>query len=157
MRRPEERRHPCAWLLAAALLSGAGCSGASGPPPIATGTPCAACGMEVRDLRFACERRADGDWRVYDAIECLMREAGTDADAMPAGAHAARAWLADYDTRTLHAADSIWVVRGGFASPMGGGLAAFRDRTAADSIAAVTSGRVDRLAAFMAEAPEGAR
>jgi hypothetical protein len=134
------------WLLIAALLPGAGCTGSGGPPPIAPGTPCAACGMEVQDLRFACERRAGRGWRVYDAIECLTRDAGNAATPGGTG----NAWLADYDSRTLHAADSLWVVRGAFASPMGGGFAAFRHRAAADSVAAMTNGRVDRLATFMA-------
>ena len=155
MRRHEPRPRRGAWPLIAALLLGAGCAASGGPPPIAIGTPCAACGMEVQDLRFACERESDGRWRVYDAIECLMRDAGTAAPATPPGT--GEPWIADYDTRTLHAADSIWVVRGAFASPMGGGLAAFRDRAAADSIAAMTSGRVDRLATFMAEPIGGAR
>jgi hypothetical protein len=98
--------------------------------------------MEVRDLRFACERRAGRDWRVYDAIECLIG----DATAPPAGG----AYLADYDRQSLHTAESLWVVRGEFASPMGGGFAAFLDLAAADSIAAATRGRVDRLTGFMA-------
>jgi hypothetical protein len=104
--------------------------------------------MEVQDLRFACERGDSGRWRVYDAIECLLRDAGTG----PAGA----VFLADYDRQTLHPADSLWVVRGEFASPMGGGFAAFLDLAAADSVAATTRGRVDRLAAFQA-APEAGR
>lgn len=133
----------------AALLLAAGCAGAGGPPPIVTGAACATCGMEVRDLRFACERRIGGDWRVYDAIECLMRDA-----ASPSGT--GDTWLADYDTQALIAADSAWVVRGAFASPMGGGLAAFRGRAAADSIAAETRGRVERLATFLAEPTGGA-
>ena len=135
--------------VAAIALMIAGCARPAGPPAIVLGTPCAACGMEVRDLRFACEREADGRWRVYDAIECLLREAG----AAPAG----RAYLADYDRQALHPADSLWVVRGEFASPMGGGFAAFLDLAAADSIAAATRGRVDRLAAFQTTAAEPAR
>ena len=153
MRRRESRRRRRVRLLIAALALAAGCAGSGGPPPIAIGTPCAACGMEVRDLRFACERKAAGAWRVYDAIECLMRDAGSAAT--PAGAGAA--WLADYDARTLHAADSVWVVRGAFASPMGGGFAAFGDRASADSVAAMTSGRVERLATFLAEPAGDAR
>ena len=110
--------------------------------------------MEARDLRFACEQRVASGWRAYDAIECLVREAGS------AGAPTAdpgEAWLADYDTRALIVADSIWVVQGVFASPMGGGFAAFRRRGAADSIAADTRGRVDRLDAFIAEAAGSGR
>ena len=126
--------------VAVLLLLVTSCARPAGPPAIALGTPCAACGMEVRDLRFACERQAGKSWRVYDAIECLLRDAGP--------APIANAWLADYDGTALHAADSLWVVRGAFASPMGGGYAAFLDRAAADSIAAATRGHVDRLGAF---------
>jgi nitrous oxide reductase accessory protein NosL len=121
------------------LLAGAGCAPA-GPPPIAAGAPCGFCGMGIEDRRFACERPVGGRWRPYDSIECLLR----DAARAPGGA----AFLADYDQAALHAAESLWVVRGDFPSPMGGGLAAFLDRAAADRVAAATRGRVGRLAAF---------
>jgi nitrous oxide reductase accessory protein NosL len=147
MRRPERRP---SWLWLAAFLVAAGCAPAKGPPPIAAGAPCAACGMAVRDLRFACERKHDRGWRVYDAIECLIRDAG-GAGGAAAVAAIPEAWLADYDTQRLHPADSLWVVRGEFASPMGGGFAAFADRAAADSVAALTRGRVERFAAFVRE------
>ena len=133
-----ERRAPA--ILAIALAAGlAGCgTPRGGPRPIAAGTPCAACGMRIEDLRYACEEEWDGALRVYDSIECLLR-----ADPAPE-----RAWLADYDSRTLHAADSMWVVRGEIPSPMGGGYAAFLDRAAADEIASLKTGRVARLAEF---------
>jgi hypothetical protein len=92
--------------------------------------------MEILDARFACERRVGDRWRAYDAIECLLRE-GTDGAA-----------LSDYDSKTLHWADSLWVVRGAFPSPMGGGYAAFLDRSNADDVAQQTRGRVRRLADF---------
>jgi nitrous oxide reductase accessory protein NosL len=129
-----------AAVTAAAVVCLAACSPPAGPPAIVPGSPCAACGMDVRDLRFACERQVGTRWRVYDAIECLLRD-GAAAAGGPA-------YLADYDRQVLHPADSLWVVRGEFASPMGGGFAAFLDRAAADSIAVATRGRVDRLAAF---------
>jgi hypothetical protein len=116
--------------------------------------------MEVRDLRFACERDAGKRWRVYDSIECLIRDAAAAPAAPVAGAIGPRpdaVWLSDYDHQALHASDSLWVVRGEFASPMGGGFAAFLDLAAADSIAAATRGRVDRLAAFMATPAEPGR
>ncbi len=130
------RRRVLALLLAGSL----GACAPAGPPRVALGTRCVACSMDVADLRFACERRVGGRWRTYDAIECLLRDAG--------GAPGAEAWLSDYDTRTLHPADSMWVVRGEFPSPMGGGFAAFTRRGAADSVATLTHGRVERLAAF---------
>ena len=123
-------------ILAIAL---AGCAPArGGPRPIVAGTPCAACGMPIKDLRYACEGERAGRYRAYDSIECLLR-----ADPPPA-----RAWLADYDTRALHVSDSIWVIRADIPSPMGGGYAAFLDRAAAGEIAASRNGRVARLLDF---------
>lgn len=113
---------------------------ATGPRPIVAGTPCRACGMRIEDLRFACEDERNGAFRFYDSIECLLR-AESPFD---------RAWLADYDSRTLHSADSIWVVQGDLPSPMGGGYAGFLDRAAADEIATSRRGRVARLANFAA-------
>jgi nitrous oxide reductase accessory protein NosL len=125
-------------LALAALL--AGCAAAAGPPRITRGDPCAVCGMAIQDLRYAAAREAGRTWRVYDSIECLLRE----------GAPGAAAWLPDYDSGTLHAADSMWVVRGDLPSPMGGGFVAFAARATADEVAARTRGRVDRLEAFPA-------
>ena len=124
-------------LALAALL--AGCAAGSGPPRISRGEPCAVCGMAIQDLRYAATRPAGRAWRAYDSIECLLREAAT------AGA----AWLPDYDSGTLHPADSMWVVRGDLPSPMGGGFVAFAARATADEVAARTRGRVERLEAFL--------
>lgn len=127
---------------AASLLAALGACAPAGPPPIRAGMECATCAMAIQDLRFACERRVDGSWRRYDAIECLIRDRAT-----PEGA-----WLTDYDAVTLHAADSMWVVRGSFPSPMGGGFAAFLSAEDARRVADQTRGRVDRLAAFLGDA-----
>jgi nitrous oxide reductase accessory protein NosL len=133
-------------LAAAALLALAGCAEPPYPPPIPAGSSCAACGMSIESMRFACEQRTRGSWRPYDSIECLLRKAET----------ADEAFLADYDTQTLHAADSMWVVRGRIDSPMGGGLAAFLTRDQADEVAASTEGEVLRLEALIAR-PGGGR
>jgi hypothetical protein len=146
-RSPERVRHAGVALVLLSALA-AGCARPQGPPAIRIGSPCAACGMEVHDLSFACERPVAGTWRVYDAIECLIRDAAADSAAAPEASRAA--WLADYDRHSLHPADSVWVVRGSFPSPMGGGYAAFLSRVAADSIAATTQGRVERLSAWLA-------
>ncbi|HKQ59528.1 MAG TPA: hypothetical protein VJY35_16820 [Candidatus Eisenbacteria bacterium] len=151
MRMRDARPLPWIAVALAAFLSAAGCAGPGVSPPIAIGTPCVACGMDVRDLRFACQRRAGRAWRVYDAIECLLRDARAGDGAV------APAWLADYDRQTLHEADSMWVVQGEFPSPMGGGLAAFLARAAAESVAVETRGRVDRLGAFLRAPQESVR
>ena len=102
-----------ATLLAGLLI---GCTGASeGPVPIALGTECSVCGMAIQNLRYACERETAYGLHIYDSIECLVQDSEGDGAA----------WLADYDTRSLHSADSMWVVKGDIPSPMGGGLAAF--------------------------------
>lgn len=134
--------------LFALALTTAGCSSAPdhGAPRVAVGAPCQACGMEVRDLRYACAVRSGGIARVYDSIECAMRGVARDAGAS--------VWLADYPTSGLHEADSLWVVRADIPSPMGGGFAAFLDRGEADRVAAARAGRVERLGAFVAGVAE---
>lgn len=133
-------------LAAVALFALAGCAEPPYPPAIPAGSSCAACGMSIENMRFATEQRTLGSWRPYDSIECLLREADTTHEA----------FLADYDTQTLHAADSMWVVRGRIDSPMGGGLAAFLTRGQADEVAASTEGEVLRLEALIAR-PGGGR
>jgi nitrous oxide reductase accessory protein NosL len=127
--------------LVLATLLASGCARTAGPPPIRAGATCAGCGMPVTDLRFACEREDARGYLVFDAIECLLRQSGEGA-----------VYLTDYDSKSLHVTDSIWVVKGTFPSPMGGGLAAFVDRAAAEAVAQQTSGRVGRLRAFAAGA-----
>jgi nitrous oxide reductase accessory protein NosL len=125
------------WLVVGAIAA-SGCGVSNTPPKIVSGTECAACGMPIVDLRFACERKVERRWRAYDSIECLIRQGADEA------------WLADYDSKSLHAADSMWVVHGSFPSPMGAGLAAFLERDAAADVAERTSGRIARLAEFAA-------
>jgi len=124
-------------------LAAAGCAPAR--PHVAFGAACATCSMTITDARFACVRESNSRWRSYDSIECLLRDAG--------GRAATGAWLADYDTRRLAPAESLWVVQGEFPSPMGGGYAAFAVRQAADDVARDAHGTVARLAAWTAEAP----
>lgn len=135
---------------AAVAAGAAGCSRDPGPPRIRIGEPCATCGMEVREVRFAGLLRGPGGDRQYDSIECLVKDAG---DRGPSGAGV---YLADYDRGDLHAAGSLWVVKGDFPTPMGGGLAAFASVESAQEVAAQTRGRVMRLAE-VAEVAAGAR
>jgi nitrous oxide reductase accessory protein NosL len=132
-------RRARAVVLVIALLA-PGCARREGPPVIARGTPCATCGMDVRDVRFACERDVGGGYRVYDSIECLL----SDKRAPSHGA----VYLADYDQMALHSADSLWIVKGSFPTPMDGGLAAFLTRASAEDVAATSRGRVGRWTEF---------
>jgi nitrous oxide reductase accessory protein NosL len=132
------RRLSALGLAAVTLAWVVGCGRDTVPHEVRAGTPCAVCGMAAEDLRFACERRVEGRWRVYDSIECLLREGGESADV----------YLADYDTMVLHPAATMWIVQGSFETPMGGGLAAFSERARADEVARATAGVVDRLERF---------
>ena len=133
-------------ILVLVVATMAGCAPA-GPPAIVTGTECVRCGMSIADLRFACARRDVAArkvaWRVYDSIECLAGD--WDRAATLRDVHAA-----DYDQARLHRGDSLWVVHGSFPSPMGGGLAAFLDRDAAQGVADQTRGVVMTLDSLLA-------
>lgn len=146
---PRVRRSRAAARVVSAALGLALAAGCARPasqsdarPESVVGGPCDACAMPIDDARFACERRSPEGWRLYDSIECLIQDGGSAA--------AFGSWLADHETRTLHRSDSMWVVKGGFQSPMGGGLAAFLSRASADTLAAATGGRVARLAEIAA-------
>ncbi len=140
----EHRPVPWVWLallLVVALAApGCGARAGSGPPSIRPGTACARCGMGIEDLKFASTREAGGAWRAYDSIECLV----ADRTRVPGGT----AWVADYETKTLLPEAAAWILHGDFPSPMGGGLAAFADRPAAESLAVATRGTVGRLSAL---------
>lgn len=138
----------CSSLIVAVVaLACAGCAEQAYPPAIRAGSACAACGMSIGNFRFATEQRVQGSWRAYDSIECLLREARSTNDA----------FLSDYDTQTLHAADSMAVVRGNIDSPMGGGLAAFLSRDDAVEVAGAASGEVTDLATLITAPAGGAR
>jgi nitrous oxide reductase accessory protein NosL len=144
-----------AWaaLLGLAALVTAGCAPA-GPPAIAKGSECIACGMAIEDLRFACARRDLAErrttWRTYDSIECLARDWDRNATLRDA-------YAADYDQARLHRGDSLWVVHGSFPSPMGGGLATFLDRAAAQGVADQTRGVVMTFDSLLATAGSARR
>jgi nitrous oxide reductase accessory protein NosL len=141
------RRGDAAWLatvLVAATLSG--CGGTDGGPiPIALGRDCDVCRMSIQNLHYACERLTPERMHMYDSIECLLRDSEADGPA----------WLADYDTQSLHAADSMWIVKGDIPSPMGGGLAAFLDRQSADEVAGETQGTVLDGEGLLSSSPGG--
>lgn len=132
-----------ALVLAFVFVAAAGCSREPGPPRIEIGEPCATCGMAVQEIRFAgLLRDEDGD-RQYDSIECLVKDiAGREV----------RAYLVDYDRGALHAAESVWIVKGDFPTPMGGGLAAFASMEGAREVADQTHGRIMRLSDLSKEA-----
>lgn len=146
---PRDRTRTVILLTLAAILGVVtGCARVPAEPRIQVGTPCATCGMEVQDLRFASLRRIEGRDRQYDSIECLLKDAG----AAPRSGE--KIYLPDYDEGRLHPVESLWVVKGDFPTPMGGGLAAFATVQSAQEVADRTNGCVGRYAEI---APGGPR
>lgn len=122
-----------------ALLVTACASGPSGPPAIELdATPCDHCGMLVSELAFAAATRdGDGRARVYDDIGCLLD--ATSRSSEPA----ARVWVKDFETlEWLGSESAIFVRSDAIQTPMGGGIAAFADRRAAEKLAITRGGDV---------------
>ena len=117
--------------LAAVVL--AGCS--TGPQPFAFGEDqCAHCRMTVTDPAYATQV-VTSTGKVYklDSSECLR--AFLEGDAL-ADEEVRSVWVSAADTRTLVGADDAWFVRSpNIQSPMGGGLAAYESRGAAEEAA----------------------
>ncbi len=122
----------CAAALGLLLVAGCARRG-NGPVPIRIGQTCVHCGMDVRNVRFACEVVRGGKVKVYDSLEC-MRAAGAPADS--------HIYVTDYDHGVLIPLAESYIVRGQFPSPMSGGLAAFGARLAAEDVATQTHGHV---------------
>ncbi len=139
------RRAALRWLAAFAGLVVAGGRAVAQPTDpepraVAIGDDrCPACGMAVIDARFAAQARTDGGRTlVYDAIECLADHLNGHAGPVPV---VVVAWLADRVASTREAA--LWwpaeaatlLHDSRLRTPMGGGLAAFRDEPEARAFA----------------------
>jgi len=99
------------FLLALAFALASAAAGARQDPAHRGGHPLRRLRHGDRDVRFAGELRSGTAWKAYDDLGCLLRAAREDRSAP--------VWLTDYDTRTLHAADSLWVVKAFAAHPDG--------------------------------------
>jgi nitrous oxide reductase accessory protein NosL len=124
-----------AVMAAVAAMSVAGCGAtAEGPPEILVDrTPCAHCGMFISEPVYAAAYRAPGsESRVFDDIGCLL--ASARKETAPA---ALTFWFHDAGTADwIDGRDAVLVRAATIRTPMGGGLIAFRDRTAAADAAA---------------------
>jgi len=111
----------------------AGCS--PGPQPFAFGEDqCAHCRMTIMDPAYATQIvTTTGKTYKLDSSECLRAYLASDA-LEDAEVHSV--WVSTVDTRGVVAAEKAWFVRSpDIRSPMGGGLAAFWSRTAAEQAA----------------------
>lgn len=113
---------------------------ADGPPEIQVDrTACSHCGMLLSEPVYAAAYRApDSDPRVFDDIGCLLEAAHKEPHA-----DALRFWFHDAATAAwVGGGDALFVSSPTLRTPMGGGLIAYRDRTAALEAAARHHGSV---------------
>ena len=113
---------------------------ADGPPDIEVDrTACAHCGMLISEPVYAAAYRApDSEPRVFDEIGCLLKAAHREPHA-----DAIRFWFHDAATAVwIDGKDAAFVTSPSLRTPMGGGLIAYRDRTAARESATRDHGRV---------------
>jgi copper chaperone NosL len=130
-------------VVAAAAVASVACGvQADGPPHIEVDrTPCAHCGMLVSEPVYAAAYRTAGSTpRVFDDIGCLLEEARREA--RPDALHF---WFHDAAGGTwIDGKDALFVAASSLATPMGGGVIAFRDAAAARDSAVQHQGRVVR-------------
>jgi copper chaperone NosL len=142
-------------LALAALLVVAAC-GPTGPRAVHVGSDeCAHCRMVVEDTRFAAQLLTDrGRSEVFDAIECLTGalSAGTYPEA-----EIHSLWVADFgeEGRWVPAGDAFFVHSPGIRSPMGAGLAAHAERSAAEAHMAEVGGHLMTWEQVRGIAPRG--
>lgn len=121
-----------------ALLLACGRAAPEGPPEIRYGLDaCDRCRMTIDDPRFAAALRTqDGEVLRYDDIGDLV------AELEERGIEGGEAWLHDYeDGGWIRAAEAV-LVRTDLPTPMGSGLAAFADRSAAERLVAERGGQL---------------
>jgi nitrous oxide reductase accessory protein NosL len=127
-------------VMAAALLTAACGVRAEGPPDIVVDrTPCSRCGMLISETLYAAAYQAPGaDARVFDDIGCLRDAARGEPGAL-------RIWVHDAaDGHWMNGFEAVLVTAPSIRTPMGGGMLAYREPSAADRAAGHHKGRVIR-------------
>jgi copper chaperone NosL len=122
-----------------------------GPPNVRWGqAACAQCRMLISDARFAAARVPDGDAEVFDSVECLvqrLREA-------PEG----RVWVRDYlGDGWLDPHEAVFVRSAELTTPMGGGLVAVADVSAAQRVAEQVHGHILRYDELLTSSNDATR
>ena len=125
--------------LLTALMALSACSAApSGPPEIVVDrSACSHCGMLISEPLYAAAYRAErAEARVFDDIGCLRNAARAESGPLTFWFHDAedRAWI--------DGTAAVFVTSPEIRTPMGGGLIAYRDRSAAERAAGARHGRV---------------
>jgi copper chaperone NosL len=138
------RRRLMFFAIATSLACGVA---ADGPPAIEVDrTACSHCGMLVSEPVYAAAYRAPRSAsRVFDDIGCLLEAARKEPEA-----EALRFWFHDAaGGGWIPGAEAVLVRSPELRTPMGGGLVAYRERAAAERLAAERHGRVESLPALL--------
>lgn len=129
------------------MMSFLGCesSGGDGPPTLEMGkAECVACGMVINDARYAAAvKSGTGEVNGFDALECLIRHARRNTE------EGDQIWLSDFYDSRMYPESQMTVVLADFPSPMGGGLAAFKDKSKAEEAATTRRGEAGLLGDFV--------
>ena len=122
-----------------AVLTASACGvRADGPPEIQVDrTACGHCRMLVSEPRYAAAYQAPGaEALVFDDIQCLLEAARKEAGPL-------RVWFRDAaGEEWIDGADAVFVRSTSLRTPMNGGIAAYRTRSAAEQAATRDRGRV---------------
>lgn len=124
---------------AVALLSVACGARVAGPPEIVVDrTACSHCGMLVSEPVYAAAYQADGqDPRIFDDIGCLLAAARGETGSP------ITFWFQDANRGGwLDRDEAIFVASPHLRTPMGGGVLAYADATAAENAATAHAGAV---------------
>jgi NosL protein len=120
----------------------------TGAEPVQYGRDtCAHCRMHLSQPGFAAELRDHtGTLSKYDDIGCMLRAMVGMHYEVP------EAWVEDHDSADLIPLLSATLVRASVETPMGHGLVAFREPSAADAFAHTHSGTVVAVEELLREA-----
>lgn len=136
-------------ITAALLLLALACQADQKPQAIEAHDACASCRMAISQPQYAAEvLDKDGNAVKFDDIGCMLRY--LKQHTVPQR----RLYVMDYVNRQwLEAERAVFVRSNAIASPMDGGLAAFRDQSAAQQFLRNSSGQMMSLAELIGHEP----
>ena len=136
-------------ITAGLLLLALACQADQKPQAIEAHDACASCRMAISQPQYAAEvLDKDGNAVKFDDIGCMLRY--LKQHTLPQR----RLYVMDYVNRQwLEAERAVFVRSNAIASPMDGGLAAFRDQSAAQQFLRNSSGQMMSLAELIGHEP----
>ena len=136
-------------ITSALLLLALACQADQKPQAIEAHDACASCRMAISQPQYAAEvLDKDGNAYKFDDIGCMLRYLNNHT--LPQR----RLYVMDYVNRQwLEAERATFVRSNAIASPMDGGLAAFRDQSAAQQFLKNSSGKMMSLTELIGHGP----